>query len=138
MFTPQLLISALVIWILIFYVPALVHPRRFQKALKPILTDRTNTRLVGGMILLIALMFLSVEWRFSQDYLLVIPILGWLSLLKGIYFIWFPDHVKQLTKKLLLKSESNVTTFAVLAIVMAVILVYYMGNFLGGFELVAG
>jgi len=138
MFTPQILLFLVVGIIAVIYLPAIASPKKFRKAMKSFMADHNIVRLLGIFIMLIGFMFLSVQWKFEGSWMIIIPILGWASLLKGLVFVWRPQCMEKAVKKILLKSDTHASAVAVVAIAAAAALVYIAMNLIVLGEVVAG
>jgi len=137
MFTPQFLLIALSILLIIIFIPALIDTKRFQKATKEITHDKNTVRIIGLIILLFSLFFLSVYWKISKSYLTLISIIGWGALIKGSIFIWFPKTIKKFHKSLY-SSEEKIIVWATVALLIAVVSMFIAFNIFGTIELVSG
>ena len=122
--TPSLLLIALAILMAIIYIPAILATKKWQKAMKAHLSDKEQSRLSGLITLLISFLFLSVHWKLTGGWFMLIPILGWLMFLKGLVFIWFPGFMYKMAKKVHLKSEALTGLVAFVALLIAIGLIY--------------
>jgi uncharacterized protein YjeT (DUF2065 family) len=120
MFTPKFLLTAMIVYIGIVLLPALLHPRKFRKAIKPLLSDIKTLRLMGFISLLFGMIFLSVQWKFEGEWLMIIPILGWLGVIKGANLFWFPESMKKLSKQYFFKSDKSVALMAIIGLVAGI------------------
>ncbi|MBI4231991.1 hypothetical protein HY605_02060 [Candidatus Peregrinibacteria bacterium] len=139
MFTPQLLLYGMAFLCLMFCLPALVNPKRYRKTLIDMAKDEKIVRLYGSIILLMGFFFLSVQWRFEnvRDWMVIIPVIGWLSIVKGVVYTWFPEFVERKVK-IFFGDDSKVTLWAVVGIILAVLLTYVTMNYISLGEIVAG
>lgn len=124
MFTPQFLLVGLAILILSVGLPALIVHKKYTEALKEIISDKNSVRLIGFMSLIISAFFLSVQWKFTKNWVIIIPIIGWISLAKGLMTLWFPNLAKTMVKELILKSEVINALIAVLMVLLGIGLMY--------------
>lgn len=139
MFTPQYLLIALAVFVLIVMLPALANPKKFRKALKTLLTDENTIRISGFLSLLVALIFLSVNWRFQNDWIISISILGWAAFLKGIVMIWNPNYIKKMVKRCkLYNTDTGVAILSILGVVLAALLIYLGTELVTLGEIVSG
>ena len=139
MFTPQFLLIALAILIAVVYLPALANPKKFRKALRNWACEKEAVRTSGFLMFLLAMMFLSVHWKLTGKWMMVISILGWLTLLKGTVFIWNPDWIKRIIKKWkIYNSDNGIAIVSIVAIAIAAILVYLALKVVTIGEIVAG
>ncbi len=136
MFTHKFLLIALAIMYLVLYLPALLNPKRFSKAMKNLLGDENTVRIIGAIMLVISMIFLSAQYKFSSDWATIIPIIGWLLFIKGVTFVWWPKMTKKVWKKM--GNETTVSLISLLAIVIAVALCYVAKELLPGYEIIAG
>jgi small-conductance mechanosensitive channel len=139
MFTPQFLLISVAAIILAIYLPALACPKKFRKAFKNYMSEKETVRLMGGFMLLLAMMFLSVHWKLTGDWMLMISIFGWLIFIKGVLFIWYPNLFKRIVKKWkLYNTDTGVAILSILAILLAIALIYIATEMFMMGEIVAG
>ncbi|MBT4917796.1 hypothetical protein HN709_04390 [Candidatus Peregrinibacteria bacterium] len=136
MFTHKFLLIALAVYYAVVLLPALANPKRFSKAVKNMVSDESRVRMMGIMVLIISMIYLSVQHTFTKDWAVLIPILGWAAFIKGVVMIWHPDHFKKMWKKI--GSEHAVAIISILGIIIAVALCYVAKELLPGYEIVAG
>ncbi|MBT3864478.1 hypothetical protein HOE67_04450 [Candidatus Peregrinibacteria bacterium] len=127
--TPKLLLVAFAIMMIIVLFPALLNPKKFQKAIKQMVSDEAQTRLLGLWILTISFLFLSVHWKLTGGWYIIIPIIGWLALIKGCIYIWFPKTIQKIAKKVWLKSENKTGILAFIDL-LAIIALLYIGIYI--------
>ncbi len=137
MFTPQLLLIAMAVLMLTMYLPAIVCPKKFRKELINMLADRNRTRLAGFIYMLISLFFLSVYWKIDKSWMTLVSVIGWGTLLEGVFLVWFPEKTKNLTKKFFSSDQSTII-LAVIAIIFAIALLYITINLFQIGELISG
>ncbi len=125
MITPQNLLIGMAIYIFIVCLPALIWPHKFRKALKAFSSDENLVRTTSFIIFIFAFLFLSTHWEFAGKWYMTISILGWLALLKGIFFLWAPGLVKKMIKKcVLLSSDKGVMVVGLFGIILGAFLIY--------------
>jgi hypothetical protein len=122
--TPSFLLIALAVLMAILFIPAILSTKKFQKAMKKFFSKEELIRLVGLFTLLSSFLFLSVHWKFTGGWFMLVPILGWLMLIKGISYIWFPEFTYSIMKKTLLKSEALTGVMAFVELLLAIGLTY--------------
>lgn len=139
MFTPQLLLYGLAVLCLVICLPGLVNPKRYRKEMIRMAKDETTVRIYGMFALVIGFLFLSVQWKFDngKNWMMIIPIIGWLSILKGIVYNWSPEFVKHKIK-MFFGDDSKVTLWSVLGTILAVALAYVAMNYISLGEMVSG
>lgn len=137
MFTPQMLLLSMVALIAIFTLPALINPRSFRKSFKSLFTDKDLLRLIGLLELLYAFIFLSVNYRFTDNWLALIAALGWLMVIDGTIAIWSPKFYKGIIKRWCLKSDKQVAVWAFMGVIFAVAICYVALNLIGAPEIIA-
>ncbi len=136
MFTHQTLLYGLAALYLMVYGPAIVNPKRFSKAMKSLLSNEDLTRLMGGLLFLVSAMFLSVQASFTKDWAIIVPIIGWGTLIKAAWLMWFPKSIKTMWKQL--GKETTVALLSLLVMAISIGLIYVATELLPGIEIVAG
>jgi hypothetical protein len=121
--TPSLLLIAFSILMAIMLIPAILFTKEFQKATKKMMGDENMVRMGGLISLVFAFLFLSVHWKFTGEWFIIIPIIGWLAFIKGVIRIWAPKFVKKATDKFM-KSEAVVGLMAFVGLLVAIGLTY--------------
>jgi len=93
---PQLLLLWRAFFMLTICLPALFAPTKFIRILDKTLKNSDIVRVWSFMTMLLWLLFLSVHRKFTQWWLMVFSLFGWLSLLKGVFLLRFPEwgHTK--------------------------------------------
>jgi len=122
--TPSFLLIALAVYIAVILIPAILFPKKFIEATKEITASTVNIRILGFVVMIVAFLFLSVHWKLNGGWFILIPILGWLSFLKGIMFLIFPETIQKFTKKIFFKSDTTLTIIAFVELLMAIGLTY--------------
>lgn len=139
MFTPQFLLIGLAIFMAIIYLPAFVNPQKFRKTLKSFCSEIEVVRLSGAFCLLLSMMFLSVHWKFSDGWMMMISIIGWIILIKGVLWVWNPELIKRIVKKSsLFNTDTGIAIVALIAIIMAAALIYIATEVFTVGELISG
>jgi len=125
MFTPTNLLLALAVWILAMGIPALVNPKGFMKAMKPIMTNTEYLRIIAPFVLLVSFLFLTVHWQFNTgwDWMLIFPLFGWIGVLKGLIFLWFPKFVGK-NMKMFFGSKEMMTFWGFLITAIGLLFAY--------------
>jgi len=116
--TPSLLLIGFAIMVAAVFIPAILNPKKWQKSAKKIMSDETMMRNNAFMIMIFSFLFLSVHWKFNGGWFILIPIIGWLTLVKALVYLWFPKFVYRMAKKYYLKSENTLTLLAFLMLLV--------------------
>ncbi len=123
----------------VFYLPALANPKKFRKALRSWACEKEVVRLSGVVIMLMALIFLTVHWKLKGEWMMTISIIGWLTFIKGLVFIWNPTWIKRIVKKWkIYNDDTYIAMLSIVAILVAAALVYIGMELLTIGEIVAG
>lgn len=122
--TPSFLLIALSVFYAIILIPAILLPKEFQKAMKEITGDRALLRVTGLFTVLVSFLFLSVHWKFTGGWFILIPIMGWGALLKGTTMMLFPKFTYLMVKKTVLSSEAVLGWMAFIGLLIAIGLAY--------------
>jgi len=121
--TPSFLLISFSVLMAVMLIPAILFTKEFQKATKKMMADENMVRMSGIISLIFAFLFLSVHWKFTGGWFIVIPIIGWLAFLKGVIRLWSPKFAKKSTDKFM-KSETAVGLMAFLGLLIAIGLTY--------------
>lgn len=126
MFDSSSLLYGIAVLMAALYVPALFAPKSWGKAISQISKDAGNIRTWGVVLLIISFLFLTNSWNImaASGWLMLIPILGWILLIKGIFLLWFPNFGMKMYKAWVGSSTSMVTFTAILGLLVAVAAVY--------------
>jgi hypothetical protein len=123
----------------IIFLPALANPKKFRKALKSFVSEKEAVRSTGGSLIILSAIFLAVQWKFSKDWTIIIPIFGWLTLVKGIAYLWSPNLVKKIVKTWkIYNTDGGIAIASIIAMALAAALIYIATEMLTGIELIAG
>jgi len=122
--TPKMLMVATAIFLTVMFLPSLMDTKSFRKSLKKLLGDETLVKIMSIVYMIIAFLFLSVSWKLKGGWHILIPIIGWLMLIKGIVWYWFPELPGKLSKKYVLKSDNQTGIVGFIQLLMAIALLY--------------
>jgi hypothetical protein len=86
-------------WTLLIGIPLMMN----NKSLHAMLDDmaKPGSGMLSMMLMTIAfgVIILSQEYRLmGENWMWVVPLIGWLSLIKGVFFIFSPNTVKYMVK----------------------------------------
>lgn len=122
--TPSLLLIAMAVLLAVIMIPAILNTKKWQKAMKKTASDEVSIRILSFFTLLVSFLFLSVHWKLTGGWFIIIPIIGWLALIKAVVYLWWPEFVYTMAKKTYLKSEGMTALIAFLGLVIAIGLTY--------------
>lgn len=90
------------------------------KRVKALLTDKANVSfmLVSGMLAVVfGLMIVVTHNLWEANWKVIITVIGWLALIKGIVRLFFPEHtMKSISNMIRKKKAFHVTAFVILLI----------------------
>ncbi|MFA5947991.1 MAG: hypothetical protein WC806_03395 [Candidatus Gracilibacteria bacterium] len=125
--TPKFLLISLSIYIFILIIPGLINPNYFRKSYKKLYSESEYVRILAMFALLFGFLFLSVNYIPTKNISAIIPIFGYLMVLKGIILFWFPNVAK--TKiKFLFASDRTTALWCLLALAVGLALLYVAVN----------
>ena len=102
----------------------LFSKKHYQRMYDDFLKSEGQIYLGGLMALSAGFLIVTFHNNWEGGWPLIITILGWASLLKGIHILAFPEHWQKFVKGFMKdKSLMNVSGF--LAVVLGAILVYF-------------
>lgn len=89
----------------IFVLPALFDPKKFREAVLEFFgSNHVFMRIVALFHLLVAFLILNTRWTLnwnSKQSILVL--VGYLILLRGVMWLWFPEFVSKMARRFLQK-----------------------------------
>lgn len=95
--------------LVIFYLPFLFNFKGWKKELLKTICNKDISRVYAIIMMLIGFLALQTYYRFELIWPLAISLIGWLFLLKGLMWFWFPDWVKNTATKTLKKQDWLIT-----------------------------
>ncbi|MFA4891699.1 MAG: hypothetical protein WC604_05140 [Candidatus Gracilibacteria bacterium] len=122
--TPSLLLIGLAIFMAAICIPAILSPEKWQKEVKKIVSNESLVRILSLFAFLVSFLFLSLHFKFTGGWLIIIPIVGWLVLLKALVLLWFPALPYEMAKKTYLHSEGATALISFIGLVIAIGLTY--------------
>jgi hypothetical protein len=122
--TPSMLLIGLAIFMAAFLIPAILSTKKWQKAMKKSFSDESQVRMMSMFSFIFAFLFLSVHWKLTGGWFIIIPIIGWISLAKGLALLWWPGFAYKMAKKTYLESETLTALIGFLGLVIAIGLTY--------------
>jgi hypothetical protein len=122
--TPKLLLIAFAIFMTILFLPALLNTKKFQKEIKRFMKDENALRLGAFFLMIISFLFLSVHWKFTGGWYMLIPIIGWGMLIKGAIWFWFPEFTYKMVKKFYIKSENQTGLLSFFELLLTIGILY--------------
>jgi len=109
----------------LFAMPMLFASNWFKKELIATVKEKPGLhglQLYSTLMVFLGLWLLSIEYRLSggMGWYIIIPILGYLTILKGVLFLWAPKWMEDFASKIY--SSNTVMIFAgLVALVMGII-----------------
>lgn len=115
----------LAVLVLVFTLPAIFDPKRFRQSIEEFFSAGNAVLRVTALFhLLVAFLILNTHWTIKlSSSRSIMTVLGYLLVLRGIAWIWFPDFVREKAKKFLQK-DSSVYVMGFFGLVFAVGLGY--------------
>src|SRR3989344_8289582 len=101
----------------------LIRPNYLKRLFKEIENEATMF-FCGIVNLVIGLAMILAHNIWSQNWQVIITILGWLSLLKGLAVLFFPEYTKNLAKKM---ENKQWLPIALVIMVFVGLLITYFG-----------
>lgn len=99
-----------------------INPELYQKLLQQLLID-PSIRILGG-IMAIIIGFLILEYHnfWEADWTIVISIIGWIALIKGILLLTFPKFITIV--KPVFDNEKSLRILAIFVMLIGIVFVY--------------
>lgn len=98
----------LAVLIFVFTLPAIFDPKKFRHSIDEFFSAGNAVLRTAALFhFLVAFLILNTHWtiKFSSTRS-IMTVLGYLLLLRGIVWIWFPDFVREKARKFLQKEYS--------------------------------
>ena len=129
MITESMVLYGLAILIAIMYIPAVLNPKTFRKEMISLCSDRKSLYVLSGVILLMGFLILSVEYNLKavSGWNMLVPLIGWATILKSAIFIWCPDFIKNQVKTMY-NNDQQVRILAVFVLLISVGLYHVATN----------
>jgi len=110
-------------WAILFGVPLLLNSKDMHAILDGV-NKPTGVLISWTFITLaFAMVILGTEHRLLADnWMWVIPLVGWLSLIKGAFIILFPDTIRTMIRKMYKPGTSNM----LLGLIMSLLGVFFL------------
>lgn len=110
----------------LFALPMLFASNWFRKELMATAKEKPGLhglQLYSTLVVIFGLWLLSIEYRLSSGmgWYIIIPILGYISILKGVVFLWAPKHTEKLIRGVY-TSNAVMVLAGILALVMGILL----------------
>lgn len=109
---------------IIIYLPFVFNYAGWKRTLTSIVNDDKMARVYGVIMLLISFLILSVNHTFEKAWPVAISVLGWLLLLKGLFWFWFPGLCKKMADKMMRTSEWLIVISGLLGLAVGVFFEY--------------
>ena len=97
-----------------------------DKHLKSILAkvETEESLFMWGFISLVIGLSMVLSYNvWAQGWQLIITILGWLALLKGLALLFFPEHVKKMVKKM--ENQQWLPFLLVASVIIGLVITYF-------------
>lgn len=98
----------------------LINPSSYRKVMNDYIHDRALTYLSGILAVVAGYVVVAFRDRWDSELGIIITIIGWLALLKGIWMLILPDYFEAITKKFL----GIKTAWASLVFILGVVFLY--------------
>lgn len=99
-----------------------LHAKAFKKIINQFLKSRLMQVSIGGVYVLIGIMYVVVHNNWSTLPLGIVSLVGWVMLVKGLLFFWAPEDAEDL-----IKDFNEVEWLRVGSVVMYIIGAYLLG-----------
>lgn len=97
----------------------LVNPRQFIDAVNDILYSKGQMLIVGFIALIFGLFIISFHCYYKPTWELLITVIGWLSFIKGVAYLVFPNSIKKLASYY--QNENTLRVNGVVCIIFAAV-----------------
>ncbi len=100
------------------------NSKYYNKMIKDILKDSGSIYLGGIMALVVGFFLVTYHNIWVKNWEVLITIIGWAALIKGILLLISPDHLIALSKKIY-KNEKAIHGAGIIVLILALIFLYY-------------
>ncbi len=97
-------------------VAAFFGPDHYRKIADDLFSNAGLTYLAGFITVIIGLLIVTYHNRWTKNWTVLITILGWLALVKGISLIAFPQFVEGLSERMFTDFGSRIFPYAALCV----------------------
>jgi len=108
------------LYLLVMGVGILINTKSYKRAAEEIVKSPAMMMITGAMALMLGLVLIVVHTVIFLDWRLIITLLGWLTLYKGVMRVIFPDTSTKMLKKMLTVKALKIS--AVVSIVLGIFL----------------
>jgi len=119
----QKLVLAMAAWLIVIMLPGIISPKRFRELMMDLMSDTKILRVLGFMTMCIGFVYLSVYSKISGGWLMIISILGYAAVIKGIWLLWLPETAKPLFKRFF-NTDMFYIIAGIIAMLIAIGLIY--------------
>jgi uncharacterized membrane protein HdeD (DUF308 family) len=89
---------------------------RYRKIADDLFSNSGLTYLAGFITVIVGLLIVTYHNRWTKNWTVLITILGWLALVKGIFLITLPQFVQSLSQRMFTDFGSRVFPYASLCL----------------------
>lgn len=126
------LAKAIGIYYIVVSIAFLINKTRLRGLIIDTMNNPAFLFLSGFMALIIGILLVVSHNLWVEDWRVIITIIGWLALLKGITIIFFPAPLIKLSKKWMQNDAAYYPTF-LFVLLLGVLLLYF--GYLHGYNL---
>ena len=101
----------------------LLSANYYRKAFNDMIRDTGVMYLGGAMALIIGYLMVTYHNIWVKDWSVIITIIGWLALIKGLTMIIFPKKMINLTTSMV--KEKSMPIISAVTLILGVVLAYY-------------
>jgi uncharacterized membrane protein HdeD (DUF308 family) len=95
---------------------AFFSPDYYRKIADDLFSNSALIYVTGFITVLIGLLIVTYHNRWAKSWVVLITILGWLAMVKGICLIAFPQFVHTLSERMLTDSGAKIFPYATLCL----------------------
>lgn len=110
--------------ILAVIVPAFIAPKKFRVAFEEYMNNTALVRVSALFILFLAFIILNTRWTVKlNSNRSIMAVIGYLTLAKGLFYLWFPGTVKKMAHKIFV-NENLFFALMTVALIFALFIGY--------------
>lgn len=118
------LAKAIGLYMLFISITYLVNKKRFKNLLMNMMNNAELMLITGFIALILGILIVVSHNIWVKDWRIIITIVGWMALMKGVNIILFPEFLINFSKKWIQNNVAYYSTF-ILTFLIGAVLLYY-------------
>lgn len=106
------------LYFLVCSIAMLLNPRFFIEAVNDLVYSKGQMLIVGFIALIFGAFIIAFYGKYDMGWTLIITVIGWLSLIKGVLYLVFPDTIKSVAG--IYQTETSLRIAGAITLVLAI------------------